>query len=108
MHRQHMLPRIDNGFLHIYVHSGLGFWYMICLAASADESFNSANNELRELPSVEMSTLPLLLKVRINFETFSKFHLCVQTSISFFVLLVSSILYLIDLFFYCRPCWNVA
>ncbi|KAH7676544.1 Protein predicted to be involved in carbohydrate metabolism protein [Dioscorea alata] len=29
---------------------------------SNDESFNSANNELRELPSVEMSTLPLLLK----------------------------------------------
>ncbi|KAM0954428.1 putative armadillo-like helical, PH-like domain superfamily protein [Dioscorea sansibarensis] len=33
---------------------------------SNDESFNSANNELRELPSVEMSTLPLLLKTVLD------------------------------------------
>lgn len=32
---------------------------MVC----ADETFHSMNSELRELPVVELSTLPLILKV---------------------------------------------
>ena len=35
------------------------------MAIFADESFRAVNSELRELPSVELSTLPLMLKVRM-------------------------------------------
>lgn len=33
---------------------------------SAGDSFHSINSELRELPAVELSTLPLILKVTLD------------------------------------------
>lgn len=47
----------------------LFFWMRIrCanlthLLLCADEAFQSVNSELKELPAVELSTLPLILKV---------------------------------------------
>lgn len=31
-----------------------------------DDTFHSMNSELRELPAIELSTLPLILKVSVN------------------------------------------
>lgn len=48
-------------------------WYVVVLVDVlniidfSDETFNNVNSELRELPPVELSSLPLILKVPAHF-----------------------------------------
>lgn len=42
----------------------------------ADETFHSVNSELRELPAVELSSLPLILKVQKDALVLSYFIVC--------------------------------
>lgn len=57
---------LSFGFLNVFFDSLRGkkkklifFFFLI----PVDETFHSDNSELRELPAIELSTLPLILKV---------------------------------------------
>ena len=44
----------------------------------ADDTFHSVNSELRELPAVDLSTLPLILKVSKGCFIFILFYSCLN------------------------------
>jgi hypothetical protein len=51
---------------------------MFSFVIYADETFHSVNSELRELPAVELSTLPLILKVQKDALFLSYFIVCLS------------------------------
>jgi len=51
---------------------------MFSFVIYADETFHSVNSELRELPAVELSTLPLILKVQKDALVLSYFIVCLS------------------------------
>ena len=55
---------------------------MVCCLV-IDETYHGANSELRELPAVELSTLPLILKVRVFDFSFINLNLLVSFSDNF-------------------------
>lgn len=57
----------------------------------ADETFHSVNSELRELPAVELSTLPLILKVQKDALVLSYFIVCLNFIFIPFIFLPSSL-----------------
>lgn len=59
---------ILTGCINLYVSKDQDFFIShVCLILLfSDETFHNVNSELRELPPVELSTLPLILKVCVD------------------------------------------